>query len=330
MGNEKIFGFLDVAFEDYIRKNIDKDISNEDLVSKLQADSINTYMLNAIDYLTDDVVKSIEENKFAPLIEERGNNYAFLSRMDHVWGDCFSVFETMYIMVLEATGPCLTENYNDKPEKIYQYIALREIQGRACQQYLEILCLMQNGFADGALARWRSLYELSVVACFISQFGEEVAKSYFESLKLSDSYYNWAKPADCFKSGKSNGRITFHDILTNTENPAVKNNEQYDLSHTVIHATPQGTFCRLGNAATSNVIPCGRSNYGCHTVAIHSAQSLAVITEIFLLLSPTYTRIAYARCIWKWVDVITRYFKDTEREYFSEYMDDIEDDKDKS
>ena len=328
--NDKIFGFLDASFEEYIINNIDIDISKEDLLSKLQADGINTRMLNAIDYITDDVIKTVEENRFAPLIEERRNTNAFLSRMDLVWRDSFSVFEVMYNIVLEATEPCFVENYDDKPDKKYQHVALREIQGRACQQYLEILCLMQNGFADGACARWRSLYELSVVACFISESGEEVAKSYFESNESSDTYYNWARPADCFKSFKQSRHINFNEILKNTKSLAVKENKQYDLSHMIIHATPQGTFCRLGNATSSSQIPCGRSNYGFPSVAIHSAHSLAVITDIFLLLSPTYARIAYSKCIWKWVDVIKRYFKDTEKEYFSEYMDEIKDDKDQS
>ena len=316
------------ALAQVLEKNPDLDI--EDVMSVIQTNNFPSIITDMIDFQVQNAVEVLEKTRFSAISQERRNNNLFLSRLEMVWGDCFSVFEAMYIMVLETTSPCLTENYDDKPDKRYQHVALREIQGRACQQYLEILCLMQNGFADGACARWRSLYELSVVACFIRESGEEVAKSYFESLKSSDSFYNWARPADCFKSFKQTRRINFNDILTNTENPAVKNNEQYDLSHMIIHATPQGTFCRLGNATTSNVIPCGRSNYGFHTVAIHSAHSLAVITEIFLLLSPTYTRIAYARCIWKWVDVITKYFKDTEKEHFSEYMDDIEEDKDKS
>lgn len=42
----------------------------------------------------------------------------------------------------------------------------------------EILCLIKNGFASGALARWRTLYEYSVIAVFIAKFGEDVAERY--------------------------------------------------------------------------------------------------------------------------------------------------------
>lgn len=42
----------------------------------------------------------------------------------------------------------------------------------------EIMCLIKNGFASGALARWRTLYEYSVIAVFIAKFGEDVAERY--------------------------------------------------------------------------------------------------------------------------------------------------------
>jgi hypothetical protein len=35
---------------------------------------------------------------------------------------------------------------------------------RGCQVTDEILCLLENGFADGAMARWRTLHEITVVA----------------------------------------------------------------------------------------------------------------------------------------------------------------------
>lgn len=49
---------------------------------------------------------------------------------------------------------------------------------RACQITEEILCLLEGGFADGALARWRTLHEVAVVASFVAAHGEEVAERY--------------------------------------------------------------------------------------------------------------------------------------------------------
>ena len=72
--------------------------------------------------------------------------------------------EMMYIIVTEAI-----EDYRkifdempdeSKRELQYRYLAISQLHGRACQQYLEVLCLLKSGFADGAFARWRSMYEL--------------------------------------------------------------------------------------------------------------------------------------------------------------------------
>lgn len=58
--------------------------------------------------------------------------------------------------------------------------------------YLEILTLVKNGLADGAFARWRSLFELSVISNFISSNSEEVAKAYYEASEGDGKWYDWA------------------------------------------------------------------------------------------------------------------------------------------
>lgn len=55
---------------------------------------------------------------------------------------------------------------------------LSRSHARACQITEEILCLLQGGFADGAMARWRTLHEVAVVASFIAAHGEELAERY--------------------------------------------------------------------------------------------------------------------------------------------------------
>jgi hypothetical protein len=49
---------------------------------------------------------------------------------------------------------------------------------RACQVTDEILCLLENGFAGGAMARWRTRHEIAVVAAVILQHSDEISKRY--------------------------------------------------------------------------------------------------------------------------------------------------------
>lgn len=62
--------------------------------------------------------------------------------------------------------------------------AITRLHARATQVALEVQILLHNGFADGALSRWRTLHEVSIVALFIQQEGEETARRYLDHLEV--------------------------------------------------------------------------------------------------------------------------------------------------
>ncbi|MCG6110894.1 MAG: DUF5677 domain-containing protein [Paracoccus sp.] len=79
--------------------------------------------------------------------------------------------------------------------------ALCGLQPRALLIAREAMHLMQGGFADGALARWRSLHELTVTALFLVKHGEITANAYllnthFSDLRSAESYNRHAKRAN--------------------------------------------------------------------------------------------------------------------------------------
>lgn len=55
---------------------------------------------------------------------------------------------------------------------------LRRLHARSCQVAEEVICLLSNGFADGAMARWRTLQEIAAVAYLIGQHGDALAERY--------------------------------------------------------------------------------------------------------------------------------------------------------
>jgi hypothetical protein len=62
--------------------------------------------------------------------------------------------------------------------------AVTRLHARATQIGWEVEVLLQNGFADGALSRWRTLHEVSIVALFIEQEGEDTARKYLDHLQV--------------------------------------------------------------------------------------------------------------------------------------------------
>lgn len=75
---------------------------------------------------------------------------------------------------------------HDKLGNSAKLYAIFNLHARALRTAREIVCLIENGFADGALARWRSLHEISTVANFLSVSDEEVSKRYLASRHCAD------------------------------------------------------------------------------------------------------------------------------------------------
>jgi len=64
------------------------------------------------------------------------------------------------------------------PMALHTVEALTRLHARSCQVAGEVLALLCEGFADGALARWRTQHEISVVARVVRQNGEACAERY--------------------------------------------------------------------------------------------------------------------------------------------------------
>ncbi|WP_447409812.1 DUF5677 domain-containing protein [Clostridium perfringens] len=111
----------------------------------------------------------------------------------------------MYIMVLETAEAyfkyvdCL--NKKNKEDKMYRYMAMVHIYGRALQEFIEIITIMKNSFADEAYARWRFMYELTIISSFINKYGENVAKAYINARDTHDRY-EWARNSGIFSLDK--------------------------------------------------------------------------------------------------------------------------------
>src|SRR5690606_25657396 len=63
-------------------------------------------------------------------------------------------------------------------EHDYVFEAMTHLHAKALLVTSEIICLLKGGFADGALTRWRTLYETKVVATLLRQEGQELALKY--------------------------------------------------------------------------------------------------------------------------------------------------------
>lgn len=312
---------LDDMFYNLLSELIDewrKDgLSEEEIeknISEVNAEEIiNEYSKRSLDFFKDHI--------YEIALEEQADTNEFLAHQDKLWGKCFAASQTMYVMAVEIAtlySEHVQKDIDDSiwmPQK-YTYLAIQHMHGRACQEFLEILHLMRLGFADCAYARWRSMYELCCCADFIIKFGENIAKQYMEQSETDDHKYSWTTGAIDINGNEIKAK-TFKDIQKHCNvDPAWE--KQYALSCLVNHASPQGTFKRLSNGSTQNVIPVGHSDYGIDVPAEHSAISLQWITSTFVSIFPYMEGIAMCNALHDWVEVIRNMYISVSSEAFGE------------
>ena len=253
-----------------------------------------------------------EQNRLQHMPYER----KFLASLDSKWNRGFVASELVYYKALQ----CI-EEFRDNIDNLaeeekagfeYVYQAMIFIFSRASQQYLEVVTLVEGGLADGALARWRSLYELSIVSSFIIKHGEKVAKAFINAAYSTDKY-KWAKASDTLEGKKS---VRFSDIEKNCDIDTTLWNDEYKQATAVTHPSAQATFQRISSMDVSNYIPAGRSDYGIAYPAVLASKTYIQIVVMFLNIYPTSTHIAMAK-----VFVELMYFVEKEYEWCYEHID---------
>ena len=193
---------------------------------------------------------------------------------------------------------------------------------RACQVADEIICLLGGGFADGAMARWRTLHEITSVAFLIEQNGEELAESYVahqivESRKAARQYEEYRErlgltPIDVLdlqqiekdyaaliaKYGNEFGSDQGWAAKTlGIQRPKISDIQRaaqldhlgpyYRMASHNVHANPKGVFFKLGLIGDEQTMLAGPSNAGLADPGYATALSMAQISNTLLPLYPT-------------------------------------------
>lgn len=102
---------------------------------------------------------------------------------------------------------------------------------------------------------------------------------------------------------------------------------QYKLACFITHASSQGTFGRLANGSTENLIPVGHSNYGIATAAEHSAICLCWITGEFVTLFHHLDSDARCKLLSEWIKVVRDAYFTAHEETFGEKLGENESSK---
>lgn len=212
------------------------------------------------------------------------------------------------------------------------------LHARAVQIAHEVACLSKGGFADGAMARWRSLHETTVILAFLGRHDDELASRFvdfqeilrwkaaceynehhaalgFDPIPPSDmSRYERkrdlmvAKYGDSFKNETGNGwasevirqkRVTFRDI----ENYVHLNHlrPQYGFASKNIHSGVDSIGYKLGlSMSNQETLLYGPSNMGLIEPIQCTSYSLIIATGELIGTAPHDERAIMEGVLWCW------------------------------
>lgn len=277
-------------------------------------------LVEAIPSMIDEVSGSIAEDLLKTLKKswrkehslQTADQKGFRTRMEERWGNALGKLRMLLTISRELGSECIASNPGQNT--LLRDVLVR-LHVRACQVSAESINLMEGGFADGAMARWRTLHEISIVTVLIAEHGTALAERYlahraveawtgkeqyllcYEQLgyepltekechEIDEAYYRaiaqfgkeFRLPygwAAGFVPKNRRGVIGLAELEAAAGRSALASH--YKLASHNVHAGPHALFFRLG-LIDDSVLLAGASNAGLSEPGQNTAISLALIT----------------------------------------------------
>lgn len=243
--------------------------------------------------------------------------HEFRDGMEDRWGEGLGQLR-MLLTCCREIGEKTARRYQKSKSVKYQFRrwVLLRLHARACQVSDEIICLMENGFADGAMARWRTLHEISIVAILISEGDEDLAERYIlhdavEVKRQADDYDatqvpngfspiskrerksiereyqavlerfgpTFAHPYGWAAKRLAHKRPTFKELQAAADRAGM--GSYYKMASFNVHASARSLFFNLGSMG-EDILLAGRSNVGLVEPGERTANSLLLVTSLYV------------------------------------------------
>ncbi|CAI2486161.1 DUF5677 domain-containing protein [Serratia proteamaculans] len=308
--------------------------------------NIEKVINNLIPKMADAVKKSLIGSTNTMLREHRSLSDEFVARNISRWAEAFDLLETLIVICTES-GEEFNSSYRpqaaSEDDLVFDLVVRHH--ARACHIANEILCLLKNGFADAAHARWRALHEVAATAMFIAKNGRECAERFYHH-DVVDSYNGMVEHkkyehrlqakgptveeiAECKvkfdllikKYGKkyadnygwasylfpNHNKVGFGAIEKDVQLEHMR--PYYKWASQNIHTGSKAMRNRLGLCeADEDILLVGQSNSGMTDPAHATAISLIQITTALLFLKPTIDHVVISKVIQDYSDEVGNTF----------------------
>jgi len=230
----------------------------------------------------------------------------------------------MLLTICRELGDSINQELRQSPGPSRKHLVevMTRSHARACQVTEEVICLLEGGFADGAMARWRTLHEIAVVSFFVAAHGEDLAERYVlhqvvESKRAAADYekchsrlgyepmhgneikalqrsYDKVMARFGPNFGGQYGWAAHHLRVAKPKFQQIEQSAgighlraHYRMASHNVHANPKGVFYKLGLLHQSQLLLACPSNAGLADPGHCAALSLAQVSTVLGTLQPT-------------------------------------------
>lgn len=305
------------TYQDILIKLINE--NETEIKQKMQKDPrfIENMMKFSVKNISQKLYKDLNKDKLNMLADTRRTAEQFNKRLYNTWKRPIDNLETLIELSMESAIMFVNTFYEDaKKDDNVLFACLKNIHARAILTARECLVLLKNGYSDGAFSRWRTLYELSIIADFLYEMDDnDLCRRYldyffvqaykeenvnrekgypshtkdsFEGLKSNYEYIK-AKYENNYTNGEygwanqilNKKRATFRDIEDKIDMSKLRG--YYKSSSAYIHGNFKASEESLGIMPNiEKLLLVGPSNYGLSIPMQNIAISLVIISITFL------------------------------------------------
>ena len=135
------------------------------------------------------------------LTEAQGCIETFHASRRDPWGPAFDSLYMVIHWVRELAEMFVARRAKEALDQDERFTVLARLFGRGLLVAREVLHLLEGGYAGAAMARWRSLHELAVIAEFLSTGDDETVKRFVEYLAVDNCGMAEAHQQHCVTLG---------------------------------------------------------------------------------------------------------------------------------
>lgn len=294
----------------------DEDTARFEAALKELLERLPDLVADVTESMAKSTLRTVKANWTDQSIVETAYYDGFKANIEARWGGALTPLRMLQALCHEVGEEIAARNARSKVKQRHVLRAvLSRLHARSCQIVGEILALLEGGYADGAMARWRTLYEINVVATVLVDGGEPLARRYLEhdvvESKLAADEYARCHAALGFRPlsqrdrktidvafaamvaqygvdfGKPYGwaaqslglkRVTFRNLEDKAQRSPMRS--YYKMASYNVHADVKGITHRLSVPDGMDMMLAGASNVGLSEPGQNTAITIAQTTAL--------------------------------------------------